>query len=74
MHLLTSAELERDWKTNPRWAGIERSYSGRDVVRLRGTIGIDYTLATIGAQRLWRLLHVEPYVPALGALTGNQAV
>jgi isocitrate lyase len=74
MNLLTTAELERNWKTNSRWAGIERSYTPQEVVRLRGSIGIDYTLAQMGAERLWKLLHEEPYVPALGALTGNQAV
>src|SRR4051794_13169173 len=63
-----------DWKTNPRWAGIERPYTQEDVDRLRGTIKIEYTLARLGAERLWELMHTEPYVAALGALTGNQAV
>ena len=74
MNWQTNTELERDWSHNPRWAGIRRPYSGADVVRVRGTIRIDYTLARLGADRLWRLLHEEPYIPALGALTGNQAV
>jgi isocitrate lyase len=63
-----------DWTTNPRWSGISRPYSYEDVLRLRGTIQIEYTLARLGAERLWNLLHTEPYVAALGALTGNQAI
>src|SRR5260221_1565082 len=69
-----AAELERNWKGNLRWQGIERPYSAEDVIRLRGSIKIEYTLARLGAERLWTLLHAEPYVAALGALTGNQAV
>src|SRR5437868_11021555 len=57
-----------------RFAGIERPYSREDVERLRGTIGIEYTLARRGADKLWKLLQSEEFVPALGALTGNQAV
>ncbi|XXY44140.1 isocitrate lyase [Sorangium sp. So ce269] len=57
-----------------RWSGIVRPYSEADVARLRGTVRIDYTLATLGAKRLWNLMHSEPYVAALGALTGNQAM
>ncbi len=68
------AELERMWKTDARWKGIERPYSGADVERLRGSVQIEYTLARLGAERLWHLLHTEKFVPALGALTGNQAV
>ncbi len=67
-------QIERDWETNPRWDGITRTYSAEDVLRLRGSIDIEYTLAELGADRLWRLLHEEPYVAALGALTGNQAI
>jgi isocitrate lyase len=66
--------LERAWREEGRWQGIERSYSAEDVVRLRGSVSIEYTLARRGAERLWRLLAEEAYVPALGALTGNQAV
>ena len=69
-----ASELERDWEGNLRWQGIVRPYSAEDVIRLRGSIKIDYTLARLGADRLWNLLHAEPYVAALGALTGNQAV
>jgi len=57
-----------------RWEGIERPYSAEDVQRLRGTVEIEHTLARLGAERLWELLHDEEYVPALGALTGGQAV
>ena len=69
-----AAQLERDWEGNLRWQGIARPYSAEDVIRLRGSIKIEYTLARLGAERLWNLLHAEPYVAALGALTGNQAV
>jgi isocitrate lyase len=68
------AALEEEWRTDPRWAGVTRDYSAADVVRLRGSVREDHTLARLGAQRLWRLLHEEDYVPALGALTGGQAV
>ena len=67
-------ELETNWNGNLRWKGIKRPYSAEDVVRLRGSIQIEYTLARLGAERLWNLLHSEEYVAALGALTGNQAV
>jgi isocitrate lyase len=62
------------WESDPRWSGIKRPYSGADVVRLRGSVHIDYTLARLGAERLWKLLSNEPYVAALGTLTGGQAV
>jgi isocitrate lyase len=63
-----------DWKTNERWQGIVRPYRADDVERLRGSVPIEHTLAQIGAQRLWRLLHSEAFVPSLGAMTGTQAV
>jgi isocitrate lyase len=63
-----------DWITSPRWSGITRPYSYADVLRLRGTIQIEYTLARLGAERLWSLMHADAYVAALGALTGNQAI
>jgi isocitrate lyase len=66
--------IQNDWDKNPRWAGINREYSADDVLRLRGSIDIRYTLAEMGAERLWQLLNTEPFVNALGALTGNQAV
>jgi len=61
-------------KTNGRWTGIERPYTGEDVERLRGTVHVEHTLARLGAERLWKLLHTEDHVPTLGALTGGQAV
>jgi len=67
-------ELENDWATNPRWVGVTRKYPASEVVRLRGSIQLHYTLAEMGATRLWHLLHTEPFIRALGALTGNQAV
>src|SRR5579872_3984592 len=63
-----------DWKSNTRWAGITRPYTAQDVDRLRGSLHIEHTLARQGAERLWELLQSESYVPALGAMTGNQAV
>ena len=68
------ATLERRWATDARWQGITRPYTAADVWRLRGTLPIEYTLASQGARRLWQLLHDEPYVAVLSALTGNQAV
>jgi isocitrate lyase len=66
--------LEESWIQDPRWSGTVRTYTGKDVVRLRGSIHIEHTLARLGAQRFWDLLHSGPFVKALGALTGNQAV
>jgi isocitrate lyase len=73
MHL-NEKELQTMWETDPRWKGVTRTYSAADVVRLRGTIHIEYSLARLGAERLWDLLRAQDYVPALGAMTGNQAV
>ncbi|MGN6370840.1 MAG: isocitrate lyase [Phycisphaerae bacterium] len=70
----SAAELAEHWRANPRWTGVERTYTAEDVCRLRGSVHIEHTLARKGAHRLWKLLHTEPYVPALGALTGNQAL
>ncbi len=67
-------QLDLMWSSDPRWAGITRPYSGADVVRLRGSVHIDYTLARRGADRLWKTLTSEPYVAALGTMTGGQAV
>ncbi len=69
-----AAALHREWATDPRWAGIERTYSATDVVKLRGSVQEEQTLARLGAERLWSLLQEDGYVNALGALTGNQAV
>jgi isocitrate lyase len=63
-----------DWKSSERWKGVQRPYRAEDVERLRGSVHIEHTLANLGAQRLWRLLHSEPFVPSLGAMTGTQAV
>ncbi|MCU0494916.1 MAG: isocitrate lyase [Chloroflexaceae bacterium] len=68
------ARIAASWETDKRWAGIERGYSAEDVYRLRGSVVVEQTLARMGAERLWNLLHSEPYVNTLGALTGNQAV
>jgi len=70
----SAEEIQRSWATDPRWEGIHRSYTASDVVRLRGSVHIEHTLARLGAERLWQLLTTEPPVRALGALTGNQAV
>ncbi|GEN78602.1 isocitrate lyase [Actinotalea fermentans] len=70
----TAAELEQEWASDPRWSGVRRDYSAQDVIDLRGTVTEEHTLARRGAERLWELLHTEEFVPALGALTGNQAV
>src|SRR5580704_2732470 len=69
-----SLQRTMDWDSNPRWAGITRPYTVEEVDRLRGSIRIEYTLAQQGAERLWNLLQNDSYVPALGAMTGNQAV
>jgi len=69
-----TTNVEHRWKTDPRWAGVERRYTAADVERLRGTVHIEYTLARLGAERLWAMLHDEEPVAALGCLTGNQAV
>ena len=68
------ADLSNDWKSNPRWRGLQRPYSAEDVYRLRGTVQIEYTLARRGADKLWKLVNEEAFVNALGALTGNQAM
>ncbi len=67
-------ELAKAWESDPRWEGVSRAYGAEDVMRLRGSLQIEHTLAKRGAQRLWKSLHEKPYVAALGALTGNQAV
>jgi len=73
-YVTPSEAILHNWRTDPRWKGIARPYSPEEVVRLRGTVQVEYTLARLGAERLWNLLHTESYIPALGALTGNQAV
>jgi isocitrate lyase len=66
--------LENQWRSDSRWAGIKRPYTARDVLALRGSVLVEHTLARLGAERLWKLLHTEEYVHALGAQTGAQAV
>ncbi len=69
-----ASRLRTEWQENPRWAGTQRTYTAEDVIRLRGSVQEEHTLARLGAERLWSLLQDEDYVNALGALTGNQAV
>jgi isocitrate lyase len=69
-----AAAMTLEWTTSVRWAGVTRPYRADDVLRLRGSVRVEHTLARLGAERLWQLLANEPYVAALGALTGNQAV
>ena len=72
--LKTAEQIQHEWNTDPRWAGITRNYTAADVVRLRGTIPVEHSIAKIGAEKLWRYLHERDFVNALGALTGNQAM
>jgi isocitrate lyase len=72
--LPTAEQLRLDWTNNPRWAGVTRTYSAEDVVRLRGTVPVEHSIARLGAEKLWKSLHSEDFVNALGALTGNQAM
>jgi isocitrate lyase len=71
---LSAEQLRKEWQTNPRWQGVERAYKAEDVVRLRGTVHVEHSLARLGAEKLWRFMHEKPFVNALGALTGNQAM
>ena len=72
--LKTAEQIQHEWSTDPRWVGITRNYTAADVVRLRGTIPVEHSIAQIGARKLWRYLHEKDFVNALGALTGNQAM
>jgi isocitrate lyase len=72
--LPSADDLERAWRESPRWRGIRRAYEARDVVRLRGTIPVEHSIARLGAEKMWRYLNDRPFVNALGALTGNQAM
>jgi isocitrate lyase len=71
---LSADDLARNWRESPRWRGISRSYQAADVVRLRGTIPVEHSIARLTAEKLWRYLNDMPFVNALGALTGNQAM
>lgn len=66
--------LKKEWETNPRWKDVTRPYSAEEVINISGSVPVEYTLAKNGAEKLWKLLHSEPWVAGLGALTGNQAV
>ena len=70
----SATELKRDWTEDARWQGVERAYTPEDVLRLRGTLPIEHSLARHGAEKLWKRLTTDDYVNALGALTGNQAI
>jgi isocitrate lyase len=72
--LPTAEQIKLDWQNNPRWSGVKRSYTAEDVVRLRGTVAVEHSLARLGAEKLWKSLHTQDFVNALGALTGNQAM
>jgi isocitrate lyase len=71
---LEAQRLQKEWNENPRWKGVKRGYTADDVIRLRGSVQPEHTLARRGAERLWRSLKDEPFVNSLGALTGNQAM
>ena len=71
---LEAQRLQKEWNENPRWKGIKRGYSADEVIRLRGSLQVEHTLAKRGAERLWRSVNEEPFVNSLGALTGNQAM
>ena len=72
--LPTADELRRSWAESPRWRGVQRGYDAADVVRLRGTVPVEHSIARLTAEKLWRYLNEKPFVNALGALTGNQAM
>ncbi|HTT12788.1 MAG TPA: isocitrate lyase [Burkholderiaceae bacterium] len=71
---LEAQRLQKEWTESPRWKGIKRGYTADEVVRLRGSVVVEHTLAKRGAEKLWKLLNDEPFVSSLGALTGNQAM
>ncbi|MCM5572024.1 isocitrate lyase [Burkholderiaceae bacterium FT117] len=71
---LEAQKLQKEWSENPRWRGIKRGYTAEDVIRLRGSLQVEHTLARRGSEKLWKLLNDEPFVNTLGALTGNQAM
>jgi len=74
MTFQSAAQIEQNWKDSPRWTGVTRAYKAADVVRLRGSVHVEHSIARLGAEKLWRYLHELPFVNALGALTGNQAM
>ncbi|MFW6348590.1 MAG: isocitrate lyase [Cyclonatronaceae bacterium] len=72
--MMNAQELQKHWNEDPRWKGVKRNYTAEEVLQLKGTMDISYTLAEKGAEKLWKLMHEEPYINAPGALTGNQAM
>lgn len=72
--MATPQELQQEWESDPRWEGVKRPYTAEDVFRLRGNVKVEHTLAKNGAEKLWKLLHENEYINALGCLTGNQAI
>ncbi|MFY8004245.1 MAG: isocitrate lyase, partial [Chitinophagaceae bacterium] len=72
--LSKAEQLTAFWNSHPRWEGIQRAYTAEQVLKLRSKVEIEYSLARSGAEKLWKNLQTKPYVAALGALTGNQAV
>ena len=74
MPQIAPANLSEEWSSSPRWRGVRRDYGAGDVLRLRPSVLVEHTLARVGAERLWRLLAERDHVPALGAMTGGQAV
>src|SRR6056297_4077637 len=74
MSVMSAEELQKSWDSDPRWKGVTRPYSAEEVVRLRGTVEVEYSLARQGAEKLWKYIHEKDFVNALGALTGNQAM
>jgi len=74
MEFPNAEQLSREWSEHPRWQGVRRGYSAADVIRLRGSVHVEHSIARLGANKLWRYLHELPFVNALGALTGNQAM
>ena len=71
---LEAQKLQKEWSESPRWRGIKRGYTADDVIRLRGSVQVEHTLARRGAEKLWKLVNEEPFVNSLGALTGNMAM
>ena len=71
---LEAQKLQKEWSESPRWRGIKRGYTAEDVIRLRGSVQVEHTLARRGAEKLWKLVNEEAFVNSLGALTGNQAM
>ncbi len=70
----TAQELTQEWRSSPRWKGVTRGYKAEDVLRLAGTVHVEHSLGRVGAEKLWRYVNEKPFVNALGALTGNQAM